>query len=168
MSRLFLENVRDPRSQDPAFQNLWCGWLESELSDRLWLEPSLGQAEQFHFVTTSCKLRLARVSARLKIQDRAECDKQVSSNKKSSLQIYKFMKSNDTQLIWYWYVPQCISFQWRVVITWSKKSPPPYTLWVPSLGLLLILLSSDGLFSTWSFNLDLINISSRWGCREGR
>ena len=22
------------------------GWLESELSDRLWLEPSLGQAEQ--------------------------------------------------------------------------------------------------------------------------
>ena len=22
------------------------GWLESELSDRIWLEPSLGQAEQ--------------------------------------------------------------------------------------------------------------------------
>ena len=25
------------------------GWFEGEISDRLWLEPSLGQADQNHF-----------------------------------------------------------------------------------------------------------------------
>ena len=36
-----------------------------------WVVGSLGNLH--HFVAPSCKLRLARFSARLKLQDRAEC-----------------------------------------------------------------------------------------------